>query len=210
MTGVQSLVAQDLFSLLDQTPSHGLAVFVSFFEIYGGRCQDLLNNRCRLNVREDGKGEVVVAGLEEVEVENVDELLGMIELGFFIFIKQYIMIFHFPNSKIGNRNRTTHATENNDVSSRSHAICQITLRTIIDEYGEVSGPVHGKLSLIDLGFVFIFSIFILMDYILGVIPFLTCLTFFIVQLEVKEQLIPRVTIARGGWKELKLTRVCWP
>jgi len=156
MTGVQSLVAQDLFSLLDQTPSHGLAVFVSFFEIYGGRCQDLLNNRCRLNVREDGKGEVVVAGLEEVEVENVDELLGMIELGFLFFIKHNDL--SFPNSKIGNRNRTTHATENNDVSSRSHAICQITLRTIIDEYGEVSGPVHGKLSLIDLGFSFHFNI----------------------------------------------------
>ena len=55
-------MAQDLFAELDQRPEHGLLVFVSFFEIYGGRCQDLLNNRYRLEVREDGKGEVVIAG----------------------------------------------------------------------------------------------------------------------------------------------------
>ena len=46
------------------------------------------------------------AGLEEIEVRSYEDLLGMIELG--------------------NRNRTTHATEANDVSSRSHAICQVT------------------------------------------------------------------------------------
>ena len=31
-------------------------VYVSYFEIYGGRCQDLLNARQRLQVREDGSG----------------------------------------------------------------------------------------------------------------------------------------------------------
>jgi hypothetical protein len=44
----------------------------------------------------------------------------------------------------GNRNRTTHATEVNDASSRSHAICQIVLRD------RSSGRMHGKLSLVDL------------------------------------------------------------
>lgn len=44
----------------------------------------------------------------------------------------------------GNRNRTTHATEVNDVSSRSHAICQIVLRH------RESGRMFGKLSLVDL------------------------------------------------------------
>lgn len=43
----------------------------------------------------------------------------------------------------GNANRTTHATESNDVSSRSHAICQISLR-------QRNGKLLGKLSLIDL------------------------------------------------------------
>ena len=40
--------------------SPNLAVFVSYFEIYGGRCQDLLNDRHKLLVREDGKGDVVI------------------------------------------------------------------------------------------------------------------------------------------------------
>lgn len=78
-------------------------VFVSYFEIYGGRCQDLLNSRQRLNVREDGAGDVVVSDLMELQAGDADALHGIIETG--------------------NRNRTTHATESNDESSRSHAIC---------------------------------------------------------------------------------------
>jgi kinesin family protein 2/24 len=46
--------------------------------------------------------------------------------------------------ELGNRNRTTHATESNDVSSRSHAICSLVVRS------RRNGRVVGKLSLIDL------------------------------------------------------------
>lgn len=45
----------------------------------------------------------------------------------------------------GNRNRTTHATEVNDVSSRSHAICQIVIR-----HRDAAQRMYGKLSLVDL------------------------------------------------------------
>lgn len=121
MVGIQSLLASDLFQMLESEQS-SLQVFVSFFEIYGGRCQDLLNNRNRLNVREDGSGEVVVSDLAELQTRSVEETLEVIEMG--------------------NKNRTTHATESNDESSRSHAICQISLR--------LRDKVHGKLSLIDL------------------------------------------------------------
>jgi kinesin family protein 2/24 len=65
----------------------------------------LLNHRHRLEIREDGNGEVVVAGLEEINASTAEDMLAVIELG--------------------NRNRTTHATESNDESSRSHAICQV-------------------------------------------------------------------------------------
>jgi kinesin family protein 2/24 len=65
----------------------------------------LLNHRHRLEIREDGNGEVVVAGLEEINVTSTADMLSVIDLG--------------------NRNRTTHATESNDESSRSHAICQV-------------------------------------------------------------------------------------
>jgi len=129
MCGIQRQVVADVFAHLGNTPSTaqgpgGLSVFVSYFEIYGGRCQDLLNERHRLSVREDGKGDVVIGELCEKEAGTEGELWGYIEEG--------------------NRNRTTHATEVNDVSSRSHAVCQIVLR------GGKTGATWGKLSLVDL------------------------------------------------------------
>ena len=50
MMGIQEMAVQDLFN--DLEGSNDLDVTVSFFEIYGGRCQDLLNERHRLIVRE--------------------------------------------------------------------------------------------------------------------------------------------------------------
>lgn len=125
MQGIQSSVADDLFALLrHQEDENGTRteVFVSYFEIYGGRCQDLLNSRQRLNVREDGAGEVVVGDLMEMQADDVEALHNIIETG--------------------NRNRTTHATESNEESSRSHAICQIALQQ--------GGRLIGRFSLIDL------------------------------------------------------------
>mmetsp|Transcript_11773 Transcript_11773/g.16717 ORF Transcript_11773/g.16717 Transcript_11773/m.16717 type:complete len:600 (+) Transcript_11773:224-2023(+) len=134
MGGIESMVAEDIFLLLSQenggtVNENGCSIYdtevtVSFFEIYGGRVQDLLNDRRRLKVLEDGKGEVVVSGLEEFEANNPMELLQLIETA--------------------NKKRTTHATEANDTSSRSHAICQINLRD------KESSKLRGKLSLVDL------------------------------------------------------------
>ena len=50
-------------------------------------------------MREDGGGEVIVSDLEEIRASSVEDMLSIIDLG--------------------NRNRTTHATESNDESSRS-------------------------------------------------------------------------------------------
>lgn len=120
MSGIQNMVAEDLFMLLDEDS----LVTVSFFELYGGRIQDLLNKRQRLKILEDGKGEVVVTGLEEFEANDASELMALVDTG--------------------NRNRTTHATEANDTSSRSHAICQINLRS------KGNNRLRGKISLVDL------------------------------------------------------------
>ena len=94
MQGIQSYVADDLFALLQHHEEENgihIDVFVSYFEIYGGRCQDLLNSRQRLNVREDGAGEVIVSDLMDMQADSVEALHNIIETG--------------------NRNRTTHATE---------------------------------------------------------------------------------------------------
>ena len=134
MGGIQRMVAEDVFSTLAGNGLDGDArggcslvdttVSIAIFEIYGGRIQDLLNDRNRLKVLEDGRGEVVVSGLEEFAVSCQREFLSLVERG--------------------HDNRTTHATESNDVSSRSHAICQIHLRD------RDTGRLRGKLSLVDL------------------------------------------------------------
>ncbi|KAH7479480.1 hypothetical protein PRIC1_008975 [Phytophthora ramorum] len=125
MQGIQSQIAADVFAQADDFARRGypLDICVSFFEIYGGRCQDLLHRQV-LTIREDGAGEVQIVDLEEVQPQNTEELLQVISKG--------------------NSLRTTHATEMNDVSSRSHCICQINLRE------KATGQLHGKLSLIDL------------------------------------------------------------
>ena len=129
MQGVQAFAAEDLFALMQRYEAERgtqINVYVSYFEIYGGRCQDLLNSRQRLNVREDGSGEIIVSELMELQADSAESLHAIIETG--------------------NRNRTTHATESNDESSRSHAICQIALRSP-HKGGEI---LVGRLSLIDL------------------------------------------------------------
>lgn len=116
---------RDIFAELDARCDElsDVQVYVSFFEIYGARVQDLLNRRNRLNVREDGRGEVHVTGLQEFRVNNSEDLLDLVAQG--------------------NSIRTTQATETNDTSSRSHAICQVTLK-------RGNNRLLGKLSLVDL------------------------------------------------------------
>jgi len=129
MQGIEEILAEDLFMLLAENDSangcsvENTKVMVSFFEIYGA-IQDLLNERQRLKVLEDGKGEICVTGLTESEASSAEDFLELIHEG--------------------NQARTTHCTEANDTSSRSHAICQIMLRD------RKTDKLRGKLSLVDL------------------------------------------------------------
>lgn len=110
MQGIQEYIVEDLFRAIESRAADQIIqVYVSFFEIYGGHCLDLLNEQQRLHVREDGHGEVVVSDIHEVAASSAEELLAVI--------------------RQGNSLRTTHATESNDTSSRSHAICQLALRS---------------------------------------------------------------------------------
>lgn len=79
---------------------------MSFFEIYGGRLYDLLNNKNKLQVLEDKNQKVQIFGLEERIAETPEEMHEIIE--------------------IANSIRTTHNTVTNETSSRSHAICNVS------------------------------------------------------------------------------------
>jgi kinesin family protein 2/24 len=81
--------------------------------------------------REDGQKNVVVVGLKERQVENVDQLLEAITYG--------------------NGIRSTGVTGANIDSSRSHAILQIQAKKMVKKKGEQPRQkAHGKFSFIDL------------------------------------------------------------
>uniref|UniRef100_A0A5B7BPC7 Kinesin-like protein n=1 Tax=Davidia involucrata TaxID=16924 RepID=A0A5B7BPC7_DAVIN len=122
---------QDIFTLMHHNYwNQGFQLFVSFFEIYGGKVFDLLNDRRKLCMREDGKQQVCIVGLQEYRVSDVETVKELIEKG--------------------NATRTTGTTGANEESSRSHAILQLAIKRSVD--GSESKPARlvGKLSFIDL------------------------------------------------------------
>ncbi|XP_065285658.1 kinesin-like protein KIF2A isoform X2 [Dermacentor albipictus] len=123
--GIYALATRDVFMMLKspQYRNEGLVVSSSFFEIYSGKVFDLLNEKKKLRVLEDGKQQVQVVGLVEREVDSLDEVMELIQQGSSV--------------------RTSGQTSANQNSSRSHAVFQINLR-------RSSSRLHGKFSLIDL------------------------------------------------------------
>ncbi|CAL9105839.1 unnamed protein product [Musa textilis] len=123
--------SQDILRLMHHTYRYqGFQLYVSFFEIYGGKLFDLLNDRRKLCMREDGKQQVCIVGLQEFRVSNVDSIRELIEKG--------------------NATRSTGTTGANEESSRSHAILQLAIKRSV--VGSESKPARivGKLSFIDL------------------------------------------------------------
>jgi len=132
--GIYLMCAKDVFQYLKSPKYRHLNVQVSasFFEIYSGKVFDLLNNKSKLRVLEDGKNVVQVVGLQERVCETPDDVLKLIISG----------------SQV----RTSGSTAANNQSSRSHAVFQIILRNLdkIEKAGDKQYKLHGKFSLIDL------------------------------------------------------------
>ncbi|KAL6522841.1 Kinesin-like protein KIN-13A [Orobanche hederae] len=137
--------AEDLVRFLHQPVyrNQRFKLWLSYFEIYGGKLFDLLSDRKKLCMREDGRQQVCIVGLQEFEVSDVH------------IVKEYI--------ERGNAARSTGSTGANEESSRSHAILQLAVKkhpevkesrknnNNINEGNESrSGKVVGKISFIDL------------------------------------------------------------
>ncbi|XP_077226818.1 kinesin-like protein KIN-13A [Tasmannia lanceolata] len=114
-------------------------LWLSYFEIYGGKLYDLLSDRRKLCMREDGRQQVCIVGLQEFEVSDVQ------------IVKEFI--------EKGNAARSTGSTGANEESSRSHAILQLAIKKqseVIeskrhnDGNESKAGKVIGKISFIDL------------------------------------------------------------
>ncbi|XP_010503718.1 PREDICTED: kinesin-like protein KIN-13B isoform X2 [Camelina sativa] len=123
--------SRDILRLMHHTyRNQGFQLFVSFFEIYGGKLYDLLSERKKLCMREDGKQQVCIVGLQEYRVSDTDAIMELIERG--------------------SATRSTGTTGANEESSRSHAILQLAIKKSAE--GNQSKPPRlvGKLSFIDL------------------------------------------------------------
>ncbi|CAI5469763.1 unnamed protein product [Closterium sp. Yama58-4] len=140
--------AQDMLNIinLERNKDSHFHLWISFFEIYGGKLFDLLNDRAKLQMREDGRQQVCIVGLKEVNVVSVDTVYELISRG--------------------SSARSTGTTGANEESSRSHAILQMVIRQKIQpdktqarrarrslggaDEKDSMGKLVGKFSFIDL------------------------------------------------------------
>jgi kinesin family protein 2/24 len=135
--------AEHLVRLLHQPTyrSQKFKLWLSYFEIYGGKLYDLLSDRKKLCMREDGRQQVCIVGLQEFEVLDVHVVREFIEKG--------------------NAARSTGTTGANEESSRSHAILQLAVKKHSevketrrnnnnDVHESKLGKLVGKISFIDL------------------------------------------------------------
>lgn len=128
---------RDLFAKINNLSAHlepgeSYLVNFSYLEVYNEQVFDLLDSTGKvLSVREDQeRGIVVVAGITEISVDNYQSVIDLILQG--------------------NRQRKTEATMANAVSSRSHAILQLSVRHLFRSTGGRETQVESKLSMIDL------------------------------------------------------------
>ncbi len=122
--GMYMLAGYDIFNILNNDNKFsGFKILVSFYEIYCDKLFDLLNNKNKLETREDKKHNINIVGLSENCVNSLNDLMNIINFG----LKQ----------------RTVGKTGANSDSSRSHGIIQI--RVVNQNNKE-----HGKITFIDL------------------------------------------------------------
>ncbi|XP_061600139.1 kinesin-like protein kif7 [Cololabis saira] len=102
--GIIPRAVADVFRLLDENDLTDFSVRVSYLEVYKEDFKDLLEVETAskdIHIRED-KGNIVLCGVKECEVESLDEVLSLLESG--------------------NTARHTGSTQMNPNSSRSHTI----------------------------------------------------------------------------------------
>lgn len=124
--------SEDILKLMNRPfyREQGFRLWLSFFEIYGGKLYDLLGDRRKLCMREDARQQVCIVGLQEFEVSDIQ------------CVKEYI--------EKGNGARSTGSTGANEESSRSHAILQLAIKKHGEGKESKGGRIVGKLSFIDL------------------------------------------------------------
>jgi len=128
--GVIPLTLVDLFEFIKDDDEMEYRFSMQYLEIYNEKIKDLLNpSDANLDVREVPSRGTYVAGASDKTVSTPDEMMALIHEG--------------------NLYRTTEATKVNEVSSRSHAVLQVSVRGK-PRYQSDAPTKVGKLSMIDL------------------------------------------------------------
>ena len=125
--GIMTRSITDLFKLLNSEKNKEFKMEVSYIEIYNEIIRDLLKEGNVIDIHEDPNIGIILQGVKEVEVENNDTFYDLLS--------------------IGNRKRTTGSTNNNETSSRSHAVLRINL---YNQDRNSNNLVFGKLMMVDL------------------------------------------------------------
>ena len=122
--GQYMLAGYDIFQILQNEPKFkNFKILASFYEIYCDKLFDLLNNKNKLEIREDKNHDINIVGLSENKINNLEDLIKIINYG--------------------GKLRAVGKTGANSESSRSHGIIQ--LRILNEKNNE-----HSKITFIDL------------------------------------------------------------
>ncbi|KAI5757744.1 KIF27 [Gulo gulo luscus] len=108
--GIIPRAIHEIFQNISENPSIDFSIKVSYIEVYKEDLRDLLELETSmkdLHIREDEKGNTVIVGAKECQVESADEVMSLLEMG--------------------NAARHTGTTQMNEHSSRSHAIFTISI-----------------------------------------------------------------------------------
>ncbi|XP_047569084.1 kinesin-like protein KIF19 [Lutra lutra] len=130
--GIYLRTLTDLFQAIEETRDHAdCSVSMSYLEIYNEVIRDLLNPSSGfLDLREDSRGNIQIAGIMEVSTSNAQEIMQLLTKG--------------------NRQRTQEPTAANKTSSRSHAVLQVTVRRRSRGADSLEEVRVGRLFMVDL------------------------------------------------------------
>ena len=128
--GIMPRAVSDLFKLLQKRKDKEFRIQVSYIEIYNEEIRDLLGNREELKLHEDPVKGVLIQGIKELYIDNVDNFFDVLYKG--------------------NQKRTTGKTNSNETSSRSHALLKINIENKDKEGPNASNISCGRFILVDL------------------------------------------------------------
>ncbi|XP_032086883.1 kinesin-like protein KIF19 [Thamnophis elegans] len=130
--GIYIRTLHDLFQAIEATgDGQDYLVCMSYLEVYNEMIRDLLNpSTGYLELREDSKGCIQIAGITEVSTTNAQDIMQLLTKG--------------------NKERTQEPTAANKTSSRSHAVLQVSVKQTNRVNGIGEEVRVGRLFMVDL------------------------------------------------------------